>query len=65
MKDYHFNISTRSIVDSEHIVYPISYVLNYDRLSIKQLHYTLPISSNEEPKSYNKAAKIPEWQEAI
>jgi len=45
--------------------YTISYVLSYNSLSDRHLHFTMTISSHIEPKNYEEACKFPEWITAM
>ena len=68
LKDYHhqiMNYAGKNVIDSENIVYPISSVIDYEKLSANHLHFSLAISSITKPQTYNEAAKKPEWREAM
>ncbi|WVZ15611.1 hypothetical protein V8G54_013177 [Vigna mungo] len=45
--------------------YPITNVLSYKNLSDKHLKYTLAITNDKEPSSYEQAKNIPEWINAM
>ncbi|XP_022889231.1 uncharacterized protein LOC111404696 [Olea europaea var. sylvestris] len=45
--------------------YPLSSLLNYDKLSLTQRKYTLALSTIYEPKSFAKASQHPDWCQAM
>ncbi|CAH9084675.1 unnamed protein product [Cuscuta europaea] len=45
--------------------YPIQNYITYNRLSTSQSCFTAALSKITEPKTYNQAAKFPEWQDAM
>lgn len=45
--------------------YPLHYVLSYNNLSPSHFHFTLAISSHNEPNTYAQAVKDLHWREAM
>jgi len=53
------------IKKSEKVHYPLSSYISYKRLSNKHLNYTLSLSTQTEPQSYEEAMESPEWKQAM
>lgn len=50
---------------STRCAYPISSVINYSRLSPQHCRFTLSLSTEHEPHSYQEANKYQCWQQAM
>ena len=69
LEDYHHQIMmspcSKKLEENKKVRYPLNSVLSYKNLSEKQLNYSLSISSQTEPQSYEEAKQFPEWIEAM
>lgn len=45
--------------------YPINKFVNYSACSLEYQHYTLQVLSDLEPRTYQEAQKVSEWQKAM
>lgn len=70
LQEYHCSLVSSTANDSAHtspnsIRYPLHNFLSYDKLSANHKHFSLNISTNVEPDTYEEAAKHSRWQQAI
>ncbi|KAL4572890.1 hypothetical protein LXL04_019678 [Taraxacum kok-saghyz] len=61
LRDFHCN----SIKHQRSTTYPLSDVLNYDKLSPNHKAFVMNLSANFEPQNFNQASKYPEWCNAM
>ncbi|XP_019460137.1 PREDICTED: uncharacterized protein LOC109359897 [Lupinus angustifolius] len=66
LRDFHCSLLTStSPLDPPNITHPLHAVLSYHALSPPYKLYTLSISANIEPKTYQQAISSPEWTHAM
>lgn len=67
MRDYHSSLVNAQLTSKleKNRKYPLSEVLSYDKLSNTHKAFSLAISTDIEPTSYNAASRVKEWQEAM
>lgn len=66
LKDFHcYALQGKDIPINKSVRYPISSVVNYEKLSKHFACYSLSISMHKEPKTYKSACKHPEWVQAM
>ncbi|KAL4575087.1 hypothetical protein LXL04_021928 [Taraxacum kok-saghyz] len=68
LKDYHYHLmqndgSSPTVPPS--VLYPISEVLSYSKLSSTHFAYSCSLSTQAEPTSYKEAIQYPEWKQAM
>ena len=65
LQDYHRDLSSHNASASTIILYPLSLVLSYSRLSPTHKHFIMSISSTVEPSSYAEASQHDCWIKAM
>ena len=65
LKDYKHQVNNSASSSYYKTIYSLSSVLSYDALSKEHLKYTVAISSNIEPHTYDEACQHPEWITAM
>ena len=67
MEDYHHQMMVASCNKNlnSKVHYPFDFVISYNKLSDKQLKYTLSLSSQIEPRNFEEAKGHPEWLKAM
>lgn len=56
--DFHCNAISATIDINSQVLYPLSSVLSYSKISQSHLHYTLSISASDEPQDIKMPLKM-------
>lgn len=65
LNDFHFNVISTCNASHSDTLYPLSSVLSYSKLPHSHLKYTLSLSTNDEPTSYNQTIQHHHWIKAM
>lgn len=65
LKDFHCNSVFSIPENSASVLYPLSSVLSYYKLSPSHLKFTLAISASDDPPTYRQAIKHDHWVRAL
>ncbi|CAN1165361.1 Retrovirus-related Pol polyprotein from transposon TNT 1-94 [Linum perenne] len=65
LKDYHCTFLATGKIPKDHAIYPLHQVLSYDNLSTSYRNYSLSITIEPEPQTFNQAVLHTCWRKAM